>query len=146
MFSKGNYYKSGSLVIELSLLMPGIISVMMFLIYVGLYFNDKCVIERAAYVSALRCASGYISDTLNVCNDATDLEIKTRVNEIFVDETKDLLIGKWDIDTLVDVTDDVIKIEVNGKMKWAGGFFLQYISDELLGVNVKESSHRINTE
>lgn len=54
--------ENGYMTVEASLIMPLVFLVILFIIYVGFYQHDRCVMEQAAYRAALRGSSLYGAD------------------------------------------------------------------------------------
>lgn len=123
--------KGASLTIELSMLMPGIITVLIIIIFCGYYFHDKCVIQRAAYSAALK--TSYESGT--EADYARDL---------FEENVSKCLLGKWNIEDDVTISDDEIRINVQGTMSCFSGFVSGYVSDRIFSINVCESVNILN--
>jgi len=107
-----NKYLQGSLTIELSLLMPLIISVIVSVIFLGYFIHDRCVLESDAFLS-----------TMNQSENIPDK-----------------LIGKWDITKKVDVNDDEVAVTIKGSMYFMDAFNLHLISDSIFHVDICENS------
>lgn len=146
MLNKANNNKRASLTIEMSLLMPGIITVLLFLIHAGFYYSDKCLMERSAYTSVLRCSEGYVNDVLSIDTNSSVSEMENCVKDYFYKEIDGRLVGKWDLSVEAYVYEGDILIDVIGTMQWPGGFFTQYLSDKVLSVNISEHSYRHNLD
>lgn len=121
--------RKGVLTIELSLLMPGILSILILVIYLGIYFHDRCLIEREAYSAALKLSyEEYVS-----------------FDEIYIREAfGKRLIGKWDLSTNVDIYDGEISVEVTGKMDSIRGFFGRSVFDALFTTRIVEKSYYLH--
>lgn len=135
-----NSYKEGVMTLELSLLMPGIISILIIVIFSGYYFHDRCVLERGAYASCLKFAEYVMND------DNDNLNSEEVVASYFDDETKNRLCGNWDLSLEIQNTDDEISIFITGNMKCLSGIFTRYLSKIIYNVNITESAGIINYE
>lgn len=118
--------KKAVMTVELSLLMPGIIAVLIFIIYLGYYFHDRCVMERGIYHAALR--GSYDS-----------VKSETSIHEYFEDEVSERLIGKWNLCVSVHITEDEIITDVRGNMDLLEGVFSSYLSKVFFNVDMSES-------
>lgn len=148
-----NIMKKGSLTIELSLLMPGILAVLILIIYMGYYIHDKCVVQRAAYTSACALSSGSksvhdgttMSESRLMPDKGTILDSGTlwgglaedEFNRLFEENTESL-IGNWDISKDICVSDGEINIHVRGTMRCLNGVLSRYLSNLFFSVNIKE--------
>jgi len=119
-----NNMKKASMTIELSLLMPGILSVFILIIFMGYYIHDKCVIQRAAYSSASKVVGCVLSED----------EFNRRFEEGIVS-----IIGKWDISKDIKVSDGEIIIHVKGTMRCLNGVLTHYLSDIIFCVDITEN-------
>ena len=119
------YKKCGSMTIELSLLMPGILAVFIIIIFTGYYIHDKCVIQRSLYSAAM--AAGYESE------DGYDPWDK-------FDDARKSLIGRWDFTTDEYESFGEISMHVTGSMKCFDGLFTGYLSKMAYSVDMTESA------
>ncbi|MDO4189628.1 MAG: hypothetical protein Q4D29_11625, partial [Lachnospiraceae bacterium] len=103
--------KKASLTIELSLLMPGIMSAIIIIIFASYYYHDRCVIECAAYSSVLKESQ--------MCSDRCAVDI-------FDDCIEDKLLGVWSLSTLETCNEETVTIQVKGNMKCFNGMLLRY--------------------
>lgn len=137
MSANKRYKKRASLTIELSLLMPGIIAVLILIIYTGYYFHDKCIIENAICASLLRT-----SERLD--GSYTDSEIEYTAIDIFEDEIRSRLIGKWEMEKSVTTTREEIGLTINGRMDNLFGLLSPLLSKYVFTIHLSESSYTIN--
>lgn len=131
------------MVIELSLLMPGIIAVLIFIIYTGFYYHDRSVIENVAYSSVLKCGSGYLYDNKNISVVCDDKEYENAVINRFYESIYGRVVGKWNLDSRAYVNNNSISINVNGYMEWPGGLILEYLGGHLFKLSINESAMKI---
>ncbi len=124
--------RRGSLTIELSLLMPGILSVLILIIFATYYYHDRCILECAAYSTLLKSCQNGDED---------------RTEELFNDITENGLIGIWNLSLLrEDKNDDIAlkQIKISGNMKCFSSMLLKYVSEYLFTVNINECLYDIN--
>lgn len=138
-----SYKKDGSLVVETSLIMPGIIAAIMFIIYAGFYYYDRCVIEEVAYSSVLKSGSGYVYDGDHINNDLSYYELERLTENKFVEATNNRLVGNWEIDSKALADEEEITLKIKGVMDMPGGFLMEYISEKLFSIDIVESSKNI---
>lgn len=134
------YEKKGSLAIEASLIMPGIISAIIFIIYAGFYYYDRCVMERAAYSAVLKCGTGYIYDCDHINIDCGLDTIEEEVESKFYEYVRNRLAGSWELECNALAEDQAIMIRVIGRMSWPGGFFTEYLGGGFFSIDITESS------
>lgn len=142
-----SYRKRASMTIELSLLMPGILAVLILIIFTGYYLHDKVVIERAAYVSVLRSAKEkYKSDNANINRiiEKDDNEICSLSCMCFDDEVEERLIGIWDISRNAYVLDEEVVINVKGRMNCLSGVLSSYLSGVIYTVDITENAYMLS--
>ena len=123
--------RKASFTVELSLLMPGIMAVLVFIIYLGYYCHDRCVIERAMYSAVLK--AGY-DDAVNEHN----------IYYYYNDAVDGRLIGKWRTNENITISGDEIRINVNGYMECFSGAASSYLAKALFRVDFSESSKNLN--
>ena len=122
----------GSMTIELTLLMPFILGMFIFIIFAGFTLHDKCVVNKACLSAALRGSEEYDDGTaLNKAHEALDEVIPGR------------LIGKWQYSTEVDIGRDEIRITFNGDTKLGGGLIHSILSDNGTSHSYECRSHRL---
>ena len=123
--------RNAVLTIELSLLMPGIMAVLILVIYAGYYYHDRCVIESLAYSAVLKTSYEKYPD-------------EYEVDRLFQEAADKRLLGKWDMSENIKIYDDEIIMVVEGNMTFSTGGMLQYLKDILFSVNIIESAKRLN--
>ena len=93
----------GSLTIELTLLMPFILAVFVFIIFSGFVLHDKCIVNKACLSAALRGS--------NESEDGKAMEqAGVAINEVLPGN----LLGKWSYDTQIDVGEDAVRVSFTG--------------------------------
>lgn len=134
---RSSKYLSGSFTIELSLIMPLIISVIITILFLGYFIHDKCLLECEAYLTAIN-----VSDEISRMNNSENSQVGIPLFEsVYVDvaDIKRRLIGAWDISEAVTYNDSVVEVSINGKMNCFDAFGLHIISSNLFGVAISES-------
>jgi len=150
MKHKSMRHKSrGSLTIELSLLMPGILAVYILIIFMGYFVHDKCIIERAAYSAVNRCRYELMNENENLnsgieSNDASIEYYIENAESRFDEITGEGLIGKWDISRNAWTTDEEINLAVSGRMSCINGMFSRYLSKTVFVVEIEETAELIS--
>lgn len=123
--------RNAVLTIELSLLMPGIMAVLILVIYAGYYYHDRCVIESLAYSAVLKSSYEKSPD-------------EYEVDRLFQEAADKRLLGKWDMSENIKILSDEIIMVVEGNMTFSTGGMMQYLKDILFSVNITESAKRLN--
>lgn len=100
----------GSLTIELTLLMPFILGMFIFLLFSGFILHDKCIVNKACLSAALRGSEEIEED-----------EAVSRAQEALTEVLPGHLIGKWTYDTNVDIGQDEVRVTFDGKAQMGGG-------------------------
>lgn len=124
-------YRDGSLTIEMSLLMPGIFAVIIFIVFTCYYLHDKCLFKRAAY---------------KVCSnvsDYDDCDLTIEAENYFDEIIEGRTLGKWEINRYAKLEDEKVLFIVSGKMKFVG-LFSDYLSNLLYTTNQTTYAYRIN--
>ena len=102
-----------SMTVELTLLMPFIIGVFLFLFFTSYYLHDVCAIQKGCATSLIR--GSLIRD---------DREAKASMEEA-LEEIR--LLGKWDLEKGVRLDGKNIKVQMRGNMDVREGLFLKLI-------------------
>ncbi len=102
-----------SMTVELTLLMPFIIGVFLFLFFTSYYLHDVCAIQKGCATSLIR--GSLIRD---------DREAKARMEEA-LEEIR--LLGKWELEKGVRLDGKNIKVQMKGNMDVREGLFLKLI-------------------
>lgn len=121
-------FLAGSFTIELSLIMPIILAVILLIVYLGIFNHDKAVIEHACYVSLRRAID--------------DNEITSEIcEEIFDEEVKGGIIGKWAIDRKAEYDNEssTVRIKASSKMHLREGFTSSVLRDKFLSYETEYS-------
>lgn len=138
-----NIKKDGSLAVETSLIMPGIISAILFIIYAGFYYYDRCVIEGAAYSAVLKSGTGYIYDNDYINKGLIPYEIEKETENRFIEAANARLVGNWKIDCHALVNEQEILLKINGVLEQPGGLLMGYIGEKMFSIDIVESSMNI---
>lgn len=126
-------YKSEAvLTIELSLLMPGIMAVFIFIIFASFYLHDKCVIARACYKSCkINC---YIDN-----KDLLEERVINDIDEVLSTE----LFSKWEYSVKCEIREDTLIIIFDGKVIMAKTSFFYFFDKRLFNVKERYSVYRV---
>ena len=122
----------GSLTIELSLLMPFILAVFIFILFSGFFLHDKCIVDKMCLSAALRA-----SEELE---DDRSLEKAHAV----MDTISDRFLGSWNMDTQISVQESEIKVEFDGDMLMAGGLLRYILEDGDTSYAYECTAYRLN--
>ena len=123
----------GSMTIELTLLMPFILGIFIFIIFSGFILHDKCIVNKACMSAALRGSEETDPDkALDMANEAISEVIPGR------------LIGKWDYSTRIDVGEDAVRVSFKGNTGMGGGLIRRLISSGTTGHDYECESYRLN--
>ena len=129
MNRKRRWCVHGSMTVEITLLMPVIIGVLLFLFYTSYYLHDIAAYEKGIGTGLLR--AGLEDD---------DAEAKNRVTEALAEIR---LLGKWETESVTDIQKDVIAVRLKGTMFAREGLFLRMFPNAY-AVQIHRSTRRIN--
>lgn len=138
-----NCNKKASLTVEISLLMPLMISVLILTIFLAYYLHDRCIIYSSINKSIVKTSEYYMYDDFLMIHSVDDSHIEDMIDIIFQEECAKRLIGKWDISKTVYVNDDYISVLIDGKMKCLAGMVFRYISDSFFAIRIEQKMTRI---
>lgn len=139
MFATKAIYKKGVMTIELSLLMPGILAVIILILFTGYYFHDRCIIDRAVYSACVKCV-----ENLNNNEECFNENIDEAAIEYFEKETNDRLIGKWEIEVNTLNTEAEVIVNASGNMACIKGVFSSYLSKAIYSIDIEERAFKTN--
>ena len=125
----------GSLTIELTLLMPFILGMFIFIIFSGFILHDKCVVNKACLSAALRGSGEY-----------EDSEAMAKAGEAIAEVLPGHLIGKWSYDTSIDVGEDAVRVSFEGDTSLGFGLINRLLSSTGTEHRYECSSSRLKTE
>lgn len=100
----------GSLTIELTLLMPFILGVFIFILFSGFVLHDKCIVNKACLSAALRGSQESEDDK------AMEKAMQA-INEVLPGK----LIGSWSYNTGIDVGKDAVRVTFKGDTDMGSG-------------------------
>ena len=109
--------RKGSLTIEITLLMPFILGLFIFILFSGFIMHDKCIVNKACLSAALRGSE-----------ESEDGEAVSRAQEAIAEVIPGHLIGKWTYDTSVDIGRDEVRVTFEGKTQMGGGLIRRILS------------------
>ena len=117
MIGRKSKMVKGSMTIELTLLMPFILGMFIFILFSGFILHDKCIVNKACLSAALRCSE-----------ESEDGEAMNRAREALSEVLPGHLIGKWSYDTNIDIGQDEIRITFSGSAKMGTGLLRRVLS------------------
>ena len=123
----------GSMTIEMTLLMPFILGIFIFIIFSGFILHDKCIVNKACMSAALRGSEETDPD-----------KAMDRANEAISEVIPGRLIGKWDYSTRIDVGKDAVRVSFKGNTGMGGGLIRRLISSGTTGHDYECESYRLN--
>ena len=106
--------KRGSFTIEATLLMPFIIGVLVFIIYMAFYTHDRAVLTKCAYVAALRGSQILTGDA----------DTRFEAEEQAVSLLSGRLLGRWEIKPEIHVSLQKVEVAYVGYMQIPAAFFM----------------------
>ena len=109
--------------IEASLLMPLILGSIVFVIYTGFYLHGKCMLQKAGETALLRGGSslmqGIYDGSLQEGSTKSRFRESVSAGEEAIKEiTEKKMIGPWQTDSDVKVTDGRVSVKLEGRMKY----------------------------
>ena len=135
---RNNKYLSGSLTIELTFIMPMILSVIILILFLGYFTHDKSILENGAYLCALRTSDEIAKQ---ISYDVRSISNNDYYSDIYIDTAsiKERLIGDWDITEGAICMDNKVIVNINGSMNCFDAFGLHIISSKLFKIDISES-------
>lgn len=122
--------KNGVYTIELTLLMPIILSIFLLIIFSNYFTHDRIIIEKACYIGALRGA---------LCVDKSKREL-IAVEE-FNKEIEGRLLWKWDYTVDVISSEESVMMEFEGVMNMEEGLLRKVIADRVFNYKSTEKAY-----
>ncbi len=109
--------KKGSYTIEAALLMPFIIGVIVFVIYAAYYTHDRAVLQKCAYIAALRGSQVRTGDqdTYGVAKENCEELLQNH------------LLGNWELSDSVEVDVSSVTVSYIGNMQIPGGILIEQL-------------------
>ncbi len=118
-----------SLTVELTLLMPLIIGVFLFLFFTLYYLHDVAAMQKG-------CATALTRGALIRDDEEAKVQMQEAVNGI-------RLLGRWDLERSVSVNKKTVSVRMSGTMKVREGLFLKLIQKKY-DYETEESADRID--
>ena len=107
-----NGAEKGSLTIELSLLIPMIMGMFVFIIFSGFIMHDRFMVDKACLSAALRGSSEQDDDeALRKAGEAINEVLPLKMTAI------------WDYDTKIDIGEDMVRVSFEGNTTSGSGIF-----------------------
>lgn len=106
----------GSMTVEITLLMPMIIGVFLFLFFTLYYLHDVVAINKGVSTALLR-------GSLELNEDVIFSEMKGSIDDI-------RLLGKWELLSDISITNDDVSVFISGEMEATEGLFRKIIVEK----------------
>ncbi|MCR5107143.1 MAG: pilus assembly protein [Lachnospiraceae bacterium] len=132
IFDKKNK-KNGSMTIELSLLMPVILGVLIFIIFLGFYLHDRCILTKACYYAAMKGSEQTDDDNAYIVSEEA-------LNEVI----NNRLIGKWESRESIYVDEEKITVSLEAGITFNNSLFFGLLDDNRMGLKRSAVAYRIN--
>lgn len=126
-------YLSGYFTVEATLIMMFVLYSCVFIIYVGFYQYNRCVMEQNAYRIALR-ASGFYRE-----NNEEVMKVADQVADILCSDRYIALTCKHDIAVNTEVS-----VTLSGKMEFPGMLFQFMQGADKAELSIRKDSHCLN--
>lgn len=121
--------KKGSYTIEAALLMPLIIGTIVWIIYMAYFTHDRAILQQCACIAALRGSQVRTGDAAAY----------TEAKECSTQLPHGRLLGAWELEDIVEIDSDSVKVSYEGYMRIPGGLLMQYVLSESRWKAVRES-------
>ena len=122
----------GSLTIELTLLMPFILGVFIFLIFSGFVLHDKCMVNKACLAAALRGSQ-----------ESEDGKAMEKANEAINEVLPRSLLGTWSYSTGIDVGEDAVRVSFEGDTNMGFGLIRRVLTTGTTSHSYECESYRL---
>ncbi|MCR5223206.1 MAG: hypothetical protein K6D90_10120 [Lachnospiraceae bacterium] len=119
----------GSMTVEITLLMPFLIGVFLFIFFTLYYVHDIAALQKG-------CSTALIRGSLTRDRKEAQSEMETALEEI-------RLLGKWNIQKTAVVEKDKVKVSVSGTMEVRQGLFKKLL-DKDYAYHTEQSAERID--
>ena len=119
----------GSMTVEITLLMPFLIGVFLFIFFTMYYFHDIAALQKG-------CSTALIRGSLIRDRNEAKSEMETALEEI-------RLLGKWRLQKTATVEKDMVKVSVSGTMEVREGLFRKLLEKEY-EYHTEQSAERID--
>lgn len=124
--------RKASFTAELALLMPLIIGVLLFVIFLAYYMHDRCIIEKACYAASLRGSQESEPD-----------RIKITAQEALYEVLPERLLGHWELEHQIEVTGQEVCVSGSGNMKIREGLLVLLLGRQPFAFSTKCSAKQI---
>ena len=122
----------GSLTIELTLLMPFILGVFIFILFSGFAMHDKCMVNKACLAAALRGSQ-----------ESEDDKAMDKAAEALGEVIPGKLIGRWSYKTGIDVGSDAVRVTFEGDTDMGFGLIRRVLSTGSTSHSYECESYRL---
>lgn len=126
--------KNAYMTLEASLVIPLILGGIIFLLYLGFYLYNACVIKQVSYIAALRG-----SQLLNAGSQEVETYVQQQLENLLINQ----ILAEEDIEKGVSVFAGKVKVRINSDMKMP---LTEWISSEIDFWNIESEAEasRIN--
>lgn len=126
--------KNAYMTLEASLVIPFVIGGIIFILYLGFYLYNACVIKQVACVAALRGSQ---------LQKATTEEVEAYVQQQLENLLENQMLAEENIDKEIRVSAGKVKVRINSEMKMP---LAEWISSEtnLWSIESKAEASRLN--
>lgn len=108
--SQISIYKKASMTVELSLLMPFILGVFLFIVFMAFYLHDRCLTNKIYAVAALRAS---------LCESENMIE--PTAMEAIEEQGTSFYTGIWELTPSVFYDGEIVTVKGSGNMKLTRG-------------------------
>lgn len=122
----------GSLTIEITLLMPFILGVFIFILFSGFILHDKCIVNKACLSAALRGSQ-----------ESEDNKAVDKAAEAISEVLPGKLIGHWSYNTGIDVGKDAVRVTFDGDTEMGFGLIRKVLSTGSTSHSYECESYRL---
>ena len=123
------YGMRASMTVEITLLMPFLIGVFLFLFFTLYYLHDIAAIQKG-------CSAALIRGSLIRDRDLAEQEAENALEEI-------RLLGKWDLEKACGMEKNTVQVQVSGTMEAGEGLFRKILKKEYV-YETKQDFERID--
>lgn len=124
--------REGSFTIELALLMPFILGVILFILFMAYYLHDCCIIEKACLSAALRGSQEFETG-----------QIENAAYEALEEVLPDRLLGKFELTEQIQISEEQVTVSEEGSMEMREGLLRALLGERQFFFSTVCSAKRI---
>lgn len=124
--------RKGSFTVELALLMPLMIGVFLFIFFLAYDMHDRCMIEKACYVAALRGSQETETDRM-----------EGAAREALGEVLPKRLLGSWQLEEQIEVTKQEVRVSESGNMQMKEGLLVLLLGEQPFAFSTECGAKRI---